>query len=119
MQQTLEELALQDCVPCEGGVPALEGPELAALMRKLAAPWELVEEHHLEREYTFDGYAPAVDFMNAVAHIAQKQNHHPDIGLTYGKVKITVWTHKADGLTLNDFVFAAKVEKLSQEGAYC
>ena len=111
MSQKLEELALKECVPCKGGVPALEGEELAALMRKLDAPWDLVDGHHLEREYTFDGYEAAVEFTNTVADIAQKQDHHPDILLTYGKVKVTVWTHKADGLTFNDFVFAAKVEK--------
>ncbi len=117
MPGKLEDLALQDCLPCDGGVPALEGPELAVLMRKLDSRWRLVDEHHLEREYTFGNYADAVDFTNAVACLAQKQNHHPDLRLTYGKVLVEVWTHKANGLTLNDFVFAAKTEKLSQEGA--
>ncbi|HOF40120.1 MAG TPA: 4a-hydroxytetrahydrobiopterin dehydratase, partial [Candidatus Hydrogenedentes bacterium] len=84
---------------------------------KLDNRWRLVNEHHLEREYTFNDYPDAVDFTNAVARLAQKQNHHPDLRLTYGKVVVTVWTHKANGLTLNDFVFAAKTEKLSQDSA--
>jgi len=118
MAENLEELALQNCVPCEGGIPALEGRELAALLRKLDASWELIEDHHLERKYAFDGYAAAVAFTDAVARIAQEQEHHPDILLTYGKVKVTVWTHKANGLTLNDFVLAAKVEKMFQNATY-
>ena len=112
-----EDLTLRECVPCRGGVPALEGPELAALMRKLDNRWRLVEEHHLERECAFDNYPAAVDFTNAVARLAQKQNHHPELRLTYDKVTVMVWTHKAGGLTFNDFVFAAKTEKLFQEHA--
>lgn len=117
MPESLEELAIKDCVPCKGGVPALEGDSLAALMRKLDGEWQLIDDHHIEREYAFDGYAPAVDFTNAVAELAEKQDHHPDILLSYGKVKVTLWTHKAGGLTLNDFVFAAKVEKMFNRGA--
>lgn len=118
MPQTLEELAVQDCVPCKGGVPALQDPELTALVRKLGPPWQLIEEHHIEREYSFDDYPAAVAFTNAVARIAHEQDHHPDILLTYGMVKVTMWTHKADGLTLNDFVCAAKIEKMFKEGTY-
>ncbi len=117
MADRLGELALQECVPCKGGIPALEGQELAALMRKLDGDWGLVADHHIEREYAFDGYPAAVAFTNVVARLAEEQDHHPDILLTYGKVKVTVWTHKAGGLTLNDFVFAAKVEKMYQNGA--
>ena len=77
----------------------------------LGSGWELIEEHHLEKDYTFEGYAPAVACTNGVAAIAEEQNHHPDIVLSWGKVKVTIWTHKIEGLTDSDFYFAAKVEE--------
>ena len=105
------ELARKDCVPCKGGVPPLKGAELATLREELGSGWQVVEDHHLEKEYTVEGYPPAVTFANAVAGIAEEQNHHPDIWFTWGKVRVTIWTHKIDGLTESDFVFAAKVEE--------
>jgi 4a-hydroxytetrahydrobiopterin dehydratase len=108
-------LAQKDCVPCKGGVPPLKGEALYKLHEELGAGWQLVDEHHLEKEYKFKGYQPAVDFTNDVAQIAEKQNHHPDLLLSWGKVKVSVWTHKIDGLTESDFVFAAKVEEASKK----
>lgn len=105
------ELAEKECTPCKGGVPPLAGAELDELQHKLPGEWDLVGEHHLEKEYRFDGYMPGVEFTNTVARIADEQNHHPDILLTYGKVKVSIWTHKIDGLTESDFIFAAKVEE--------
>ena len=106
-----EDLAKRDCVPCKGGVPPLSAEEVASLCKQLDADWRAVEAHHLERTYAFDTYAKSVDFTNKVAAIAEEQNHHPDILLTYGKVTVTIWTHKIDGLTLSDFIFAAKVDQ--------
>jgi 4a-hydroxytetrahydrobiopterin dehydratase len=113
------QLAQKECVPCKGGVPPLGGAELDALRAQLDSGWKVVESHHLEREYAFNTYGESVEFANKVAALAEEQNHHPDILLTYGKVKVTVWTHKIDGLTLSDFVFAAKVDKAldTAEGA--
>jgi 4a-hydroxytetrahydrobiopterin dehydratase len=105
-------LSKKECTPCKGGVPPLAGEELYALYAELGADWQLVMDHHLEKEYKFKGYAPAVAFTNAIADLAEDQNHHPDILLSYGKVKVSIWTHKIDGLTESDFVFAAKVEEV-------
>ena len=115
MATTTEKLAEKTCVPCKGGVPPLKGEELYKLHEELGSGWQLVDEHHLEKEFKFQGYPPAVNFTNAVAAIAEDQNHHPDIVLSYGKVKVTIWTHKIDGLTESDFVFAAKVEEASKK----
>jgi len=104
------ELARKECVPCRGGVPPLKGATLEKLHEKLGNGWGVVDAHHLEKEFTFDGYRDGVAFVNRVADIADAQNHHPDLLLTYRKVKVTVWTHKIDGLTESDFVFAAKAE---------
>jgi len=108
---TLAELSNNKCIPCKGGVPPLKGEALHTLHEQLGAEWQLVDEHHLDREYKLDGYAPAVAFTNAVAAIAEEQDHHPDIVLSWGKVRVTIWTHKIDGLTESDFFFAAKVEE--------
>jgi len=103
------DLAKKTCVPCKGGVPPLAGAELAALHRQLGAEWQVVDEHHLERTFTFPTYADGVEFTNRAARIAEEQAHHPDIHLFYGKVTVQVWTHKIDGLTESDFVLAAKI----------
>jgi 4a-hydroxytetrahydrobiopterin dehydratase len=71
----------------------------------------VVEGHHLEKLYTFKDFAGALAFVNAVGRVAEEQNHHPDITLAWGKVRVTIWTHKIDGLTESDFVLAAKADR--------
>jgi 4a-hydroxytetrahydrobiopterin dehydratase len=107
------ELARRQCVPCKGGVPPLKGQELVALLGQLGNGWQCVNEHHLEKEFNFRTFAQALEFTNKVGAIADEQNHHPDILTSWGKTKVTIWTHKIDGLTESDFVFAAKVEEAS------
>ena len=114
MQQQCR-LSDQECVPCKGGVPPLKGAALDELHGQLEGSWRVVDKHHLEKNFSFDSYAVAVEFTIQVAGLAEEQQHHPDIHLSYGRVKVQVWTHKSDGLTLNDFVFAAKVDGLLQE----
>ncbi|MEA2238797.1 MAG: 4a-hydroxytetrahydrobiopterin dehydratase [Thermoanaerobaculia bacterium] len=103
-------LADEKCVPCTGGVPALKGEELAALSATLGGGWRVVDEHHLEKEFTFPDFAKALAFTNRVGAIAETEGHHPDIYLAWGKVRVTIWTHKVDGLTRADFVLAAKID---------
>lgn len=112
MAETIDALAKKECVPCKGGVPPLQGEELEALYEQLGNEWKLVDEHHLEKEFDFPDFASALEFTNAVGAIAEEQNHHPDIFLTYGMVRVKIWTHKIDGLTESDFVFAAKTQKV-------
>ena len=108
----MSSLANEKCIPCRGGIPALKGEELAALARELGAEWRVVDEHHLEREFRFPDFAQALAFTNKVGAIAEEEGHHPDIYLAWGKVRVTIWTHKVDGLTRSDFVLAAKIERL-------
>jgi 4a-hydroxytetrahydrobiopterin dehydratase len=103
-------LANETCVPCRGGVPPLKGADLAALSHDLGGGWKVVEEHHLEKEYRFANFAEALAFTNRIGEIAEQQGHHPDIYLAWGKVRVTIWTHKIDGLTRSDFVLAAKMD---------
>ncbi len=107
----MSELATLTCVPCQGGVPSLKGKELDALRRKLPG-WEVINEHHLHRAYTFPDFKQALAFVNRVGDLAEQQGHHPDILLTWGKAEITIWTHKIDGLTESDFILAAKIDTL-------
>jgi 4a-hydroxytetrahydrobiopterin dehydratase len=103
------------CIPCQGGVPPLKGKELKNLLNKLNSEnkgWDVFEEHHLEKMFKFDNFKDALDFTNKVGVLAEKIQHHPDIYLSWGKVKLTLWTHKIDGLAEADFIFAAKVDKL-------
>lgn len=106
------DLAAMECVPCKGGVPPLKGAALKQFAGQLGAPWRVVKGHHLEAEYAFKDFAQALAFTNRVGALAERANHHPDIHLAWGRVRLTLWTHKVDGLTASDFVFAAKVGQL-------
>jgi 4a-hydroxytetrahydrobiopterin dehydratase len=110
--ETYKTLAKKDCIPCKGGVAPLKGQSLSGLEAQLGNGWKVRSEHHLEKEYTFKNFAEALAFTNRVGVVAEAQDHHPDIFLTYGKVGIKLWTHKIDGLTESDFVMAAKIEAL-------
>ena len=108
----MNTLAEKQCVPCKGGVPPLKGQELARLARELDAGWQVLEERQLEKEYRFEDFREALCFTNRVGELAEAQGHHPDIYLAWGKVKLTIWTHKINGLTEGDFVLAAKADRL-------
>jgi 4a-hydroxytetrahydrobiopterin dehydratase len=108
----MNELAAKECVPCRGAVPPLQGVQLVALLSQLDNQWHVINEHHLEKDFKFKNFREALAFTNKVGELAEQVGHHPDIYLAWGKVKITVWTHKIDGLTESDFILAAKVEAL-------
>lgn len=105
-------LASEKCVPCRGGVPALHGDDLRRLQDTLGGGWQVVAGHHLEKEFPFPDFATGLAFTNQVGAIAEEQGHHPDIHLAWGKVRVTIWTHKIDGLTRSDFVLAAKIDRI-------
>jgi len=105
------DLASKTCVPCRGGVPPLKGKELEALKSKVEG-WNVRNEHDVNKTFTFPDFRKALDFVNRVGEIAEQQGHHPDIFLTWGKVEITIWTHKIDGLTESDFILAAKIDQV-------
>jgi 4a-hydroxytetrahydrobiopterin dehydratase len=106
------ELASRECVPCRGGVPPLKGQALADLLQKLGGGWRVVDEHHLEKEFKFKNFREALAFANRVGELAESVNHHPDLLVAWGRVLVTVFTHKIKGLSETDFVFAAKTDAL-------
>jgi 4a-hydroxytetrahydrobiopterin dehydratase len=105
------DLASRDCVPCRGGITALKGDELTKLQSEIAG-WEVVNEHHLRKEYKFGDFEKTLEFVNRVGQLAEEQWHHPDICLGWGREVVTVWTHKIVGLTESDFILAAKIDAL-------
>ncbi len=108
-------LARKECVPCKGGVSPLKGDELNRLNEQVEG-WDVIEEHHLSKTYKFPNFVKALEFVNKVGSIAEQQGHHPNIFLTWGKVRIETWTHKIDGLTESDFILAAKIDEIPITG---
>ena len=108
----MSELANRQCVPCHGGVPPLTEPEVAKLKVQLDG-WEVVNNHHLRKEYKFADFKVSQSFVNRVGELAEEQWHHPDICYGWGRAEITIWTHKIDGLTESDFILAAKIDGLT------
>ncbi len=105
-------LADKQCVPCRGGVPALEPAKAQELLRQLDQGWALNAEGHIERLYEFGNFAEALDFVNKVGAIAEQEGHHPDLYLAWGRCKMEIWTHKIRGLTESDFYLAAKADRV-------
>ena len=105
-------LANEKCVPCRGGEPPLKGEALRELERELGPTWRVVVDHHLEKEIAFPDFATALAYVNRVGAVAEEEGHHPDLFLTWGKVRIAIYTHKVDGLTRSDFILAAKIDQL-------
>ena len=104
-------LAKKECVPCKGGQPPLEGDQVTRLQREVP-DWNVIDEHHLSRSIQFPDFVTALRFVDRVGELAEEQGHHPDIYLTWGRVRIEIWTHKIDGLTESDFILTAKINEL-------
>lgn len=107
----MSDLARRSCVPCRGGVPALSAERIRPLLEQVPG-WKVVRSHHLKREFCFPDFAAALRFVNRVGRLAEQEQHHPDLLLAWGRVVVTLWTHKIDGLTESDFILAAKINQL-------
>jgi len=110
----MAELAQQACVPCRGGEPTVSEAELQQLLPQVPG-WQVVERdgiRRLERTFAFRDFAQALAFTNRVGQIAEEAGHHPAIRTEWGQVTVTWWTHKLRGLHRNDFIMAAKTDRL-------
>jgi 4a-hydroxytetrahydrobiopterin dehydratase len=103
-------LADEQCIPCRGGVPPLAADAIQTYSAEVAG-WSVVESHHLFRHFDFPDFLAALAFVNRIGAVAEEQGHHPDIFLAWGKVEVTIWTHKINGLTPSDFILASKIER--------
>jgi 4a-hydroxytetrahydrobiopterin dehydratase len=113
---TAVELTHKHCAPCEGGVPKLAAEQVSGLMEALPN-WKLSGDgHRIHREWRVKDFVTALDFFQRVGKIAEEEDHHPDLHLVgYRNVTIEIWTHAVNGLTENDFILAAKIDKLGVE----
>jgi 4a-hydroxytetrahydrobiopterin dehydratase len=109
-RRTDMSLAEQKCVPCHKGTPPLSREEAEELAKE--TPQWTLKDNAIEREFKFDGFREAMDFINEVADIAESEDHHPDIYISYNKVRLELSTHAIGGLSRNDFIVAAKVDKV-------
>ncbi len=115
MVDDMEGLASKSCAPCRGGVAPLEADAARQLLAG-AAGWRLEQNAtRLERGFEFRDFVEAMKFVNRVAEVAEREGHHPDIAVHWNKVDLTLWTHKIGGLHENDFILAAKVNRLLVE----
>lgn len=115
----MSELTHGTCVPCQGGVPTLTEAEIATLLPEVPQ-WTVETKDgipRLVREYRFRNFREALDFTIAVGELAEREGHHPDLHLAWGKVVMETWTHKIRGLHRNDFILAAKADALHPEAA--
>lgn len=108
-------LASQQCVPCQGGVPAMAAEEAAVLLEQLGADWHINAAGHLRCDYRFGDFVSAMAFANKVGDIAEEQGHHPDLHVAWGRCGVEIWTHKIQGLTRSDFILAARVDAAFSE----
>jgi 4a-hydroxytetrahydrobiopterin dehydratase len=106
-------LSDKTCGPCRGGVPPLEADAVERFHAEIPA-WTVVRGHHLERTYETPDFKSALALLDRFGALAEEQGHHPDLHLTWGKVRVEIWTHAIDGLTENDFIFAAKCDSLAK-----
>jgi 4a-hydroxytetrahydrobiopterin dehydratase len=106
------DLSRKKCVPCEGGVKPIKGEDLEPFISQISNRWKVIDGHHIQAIYLFQDFIQALDFTNEVGKLAEEEGHHPDIHLSWGRVEVLIWTHAIDGLSENDFILAAKIDKL-------
>lgn len=111
-------LTRESCVPCREGAPMLTADELATYLPQVPL-WRVAEVDgiaRIERTFTFRDFHSALHFTVRVGELAEREGHHPDIHLSWGRVRVETWTHKIGGLHENDFILAAKIDELAAPG---
>lgn len=109
----MSSLIDKNCIPCKGGIPPFTEDQTRSHL-ELVDGWNVVDNHHIEKTIKFPDFKSALAFVNQVGELAEQENHHPNINFTWGKVEISTWTHKINGLHENDFILAAKIDALLQ-----
>ncbi|CAN5638305.1 4a-hydroxytetrahydrobiopterin dehydratase [soil metagenome] len=109
------DLLSQHCTHLPEGTPPLTGEALEPYREAVHPRWKLTDDHHLEAEFSFPDFAAALAFTNEVGALAEAEDHHPEITLTWGKASVRVWTHTVGGVSPNDFILAARIDTLVRE----
>lgn len=109
----MTELAAKKCVPCSEGADPLNEEQIRELQPKIDDDWEVVDKKQLERTFKFKDFREALAFTNQVGDIAEEEGHHPVLITSWGRVKVRLYTHVIDGLHENDFILAAKIDKIA------
>jgi 4a-hydroxytetrahydrobiopterin dehydratase len=108
-REAMSDLSHKDCVPCKAGTAPLSGEEIKSFIGRIAG-WEVVENHHLHKDFRFPDFRSALNFVDRIGEIAEREGHHPDLSLSWGRVGVTLFTHAIKGLHENDFILAAKID---------
>jgi 4a-hydroxytetrahydrobiopterin dehydratase len=109
----MTDLSAKKCTPCKGDMPPLTAAEAAALLGQIHGDWKLADDSKsLKRSYTFKDFYRTMSFVNAIAYIANIEDHHPDLEVGYGYCRVVFATHSIGGLSQNDFICAAKLDRL-------
>jgi 4a-hydroxytetrahydrobiopterin dehydratase len=109
----LKELSEKKCAPCEGGVAPLKPAQANKLAKQLHKDWKISKDYKsLKRSLKFKDFYRTMSFVNALAHVANTEDHHPDMEVGYGYCNVTYSTHAIGGLSVNDFICAAKLDRL-------
>ncbi|HEY2144924.1 MAG TPA: 4a-hydroxytetrahydrobiopterin dehydratase [Steroidobacteraceae bacterium] len=109
----MKGLSEKKCVPCEGGVPPLSKSAVNLFRKQLHKDWQVAKDYKsLKRSLKFKDFYRTMSFVNAVAHVANTEDHHPDLEAGYDYCRITYSTHSIGGLSVNDFICAAKIDRL-------
>lgn len=110
MEITACDLSTKTCKPCEGGMPALEQQEISRLLPEIPG-WEQTGQE-IAKLYRFKNYYQTMAFVNATVWISHQENHHPDLEVSYNQCRVRYSTHAVGGLSENDFICAAKLDRL-------
>jgi len=108
------KLGSMKCTGCAGMTAPLSDEECQKLLTELEDNWQISSNLQISKEYKFKNFKLALDFVNRIGELAEQQGHHPDIYLAWGKVQVTLTTHKVKGLTKDDFILAAGIDRLKE-----
>ncbi len=113
----MEALTEKKCQACEGGVPPLASNEIREYKQQLKTEWEVTtDEKWIRKSFKFKNFKRTMDFANKITEIAESEQHHPDLYITFGKCIVYLSTHAIGGLSENDFIVAAKIEEIPEAG---
>ena len=110
----MDDLANKACFACEGGTPPLTSKEITKYQAQVDSQWAVIKNHRIKKKFKFEDFKQAMVFVNKVADLANSEGHHPDIYIFYSIVEIELYTHAVKGLSENDFIMAAKIDKIKQ-----